>query len=511
MGAFQIVYDDFSGGQYMGPRPADQPKNTWHGLDVLATPTGELIPGGTRLAAQHSVAESGGTILDHWIFEQYGYVFVSFTAASKMIRYDHSNGTLFPVGTTSWTLLGTPIGNDVAYSSVTNRFYYPSFVALGTTQFYRISPTGTSNTTMTGSVDRTINGVKSYKLRLVAWGGNRIYYTGAWSGADFGSWSSANYYEFDSLVLQVYPRTDDLLVICEQGVYSLTGVLGSGVTIQLLSPGPNVSPGMAYGEVVNRSLFYLDAAGTVTLGTLDGRLYQHLGARSSAVGVFQQGDYGYTTNGYVTYEPGRVGALANGRVLAQFKNGYAYFESSPGVFSRSRVHSLDLARTTANQYKPPKIGPNAPNEYTTLAVRNSAISGQIAVYRTFTNIPEPTYLDANFSYSTSSTTTVLPTGTVELAEYWHQKPFTVKEMFIEYSVNTSGQISAYVEPTGVVDVGPTNLSGSVSNTATDTGQTAGSYRMFRYWPNSASKGFGMKPILTLTNCTVKRVIVNCED
>jgi hypothetical protein len=512
MGAFQIVYDDFSGGQYMGPRSANQPKNTWTGLDVLSTPTGELIPGGSILALRHTdVAGTVTSILDHWAIGEFGYIFAAAGSVVKLIRYQHTNGVSFPVTATSYSLAGSPIGNEVAYSSITSRFYYPSFVTIGSSVIYRVSTTGGNNTQMTGTLDRTILGVVSYNLRLVAWGGARLFYTGNWSGTDFGSWSSTQYYEFNSPIKNVFVRTDDLLVVCDDGVYSLTGVLGSSVNIQLIIPGTNTASGMQKGDVVNRSLYYVDDSGSDS-GQVDGRLYRMIGASTQGVGSFQKGDYGHTPNGFVPINPGNVCAMSGGRIAVVFKSGYAYFETHDTNFARSKIHNAVIANNASGRYRIAKSGVNAPNEYMLLAVIDPAQSGKIDVYRTLTNVPEPTFVDANFNFSTSSTCLVKPSGTVTLPEYWHQKPFTVKEMFIEYAVAAGGgTISGYVEPTGLVDVAPANIAASVSNTAQELTPPVGGNRMYRYWPDSASKGFGMKPNLSITNCSVKRVIVNCED
>jgi len=48
-------------------------------------------------------------------------------------------------------------------------------------------------------------------------------------------------------------------------------------------------------------------------------------------------------------------------------------------------------------------------------------------------------------------------------------------------------------------------------TITQTTANAGDFVMYRYHPNNASKGFGAKPIITMTNTAIKRVVINCED
>jgi hypothetical protein len=55
MGSFQITYDDFSAGQYMGNRSTNLPKNTWYGNNVLPTPSGQLIASGQANAATWAV------------------------------------------------------------------------------------------------------------------------------------------------------------------------------------------------------------------------------------------------------------------------------------------------------------------------------------------------------------------------------------------------------------------------------------------------------------------------
>lgn len=523
MGTFQVVYDDFSGGQYMGPKATNLPKNTWKGNDVICNPSGELIPTGTKRVINFTDASGANVdgLLDHWVVGDYGYVFIynanTLPVTYRLIRYQHTNGTAFPVTPNAYSLTmpgGYSMGSTMAYSSVTERFYYVTRAVTPISSVYRVSTTGTNNTAMTGTISAFLEGVVAYGLRLVAWStlNNRLYYTGSWSGTDFGAWSNTQYYEFESRIRMVFARTEDLLVICDYGVYSLTGVLGSGVTIQLIVPGSSLSDGMQFGDVVNRSLYHLDVASPgqsfgPSGGAPDGRLHQLIGATSRAVASFELGDYGFNPNGYSTIDPGRVNGLPGSRMSVVFKNGWSYFEVTPGVFGRSKIHNITVPNNTY-RYRPGKTGPQAPNEYMLTAFLNN---GLIDVYRTFTNVVEPTFLDANFSNSTSSTCTDEPVGTVELSEYWHQKPFTVKEMFIEYSAAASGSVSAYIEPTGVVDVAAATLPSVVSNTVTDANPPVGSYRMYRYWPNNASKGFGMKPILTITNCSIKRVIVNCED
>jgi len=510
MATFQVVYDDFSGGQYMGFRPANQPKNTWTGTDVLANANGELIPGGNRLVGTWTqTVGAEGDIVDHFYENQTGYFF---TNGSRFVKYTHNNGTAFPVSFTVYTPSGTGIIASAAFSELHNRFYY--LLASGSGgSVYSMTKTGSSALFYTIPSGHLPAKIFAYKQRLVYFGNNRMYYSGVWNGSAYGAFTTGHYYEFDSDIVSMFPRTDDLLAICDDGTYSLTGVLGSGVTIQTLTPGENVSVGMRNGAIVNRSLFYVDEANSN--GSIDGRLYRMVGASIQHVASFDYGDYDFQSNGFNIADPGKVVAMPNGRIAVQLRSGYTYFESTPGVFAKSKVFTITetaLSRAASQQYAPARPMSGAPDEYLLTAVITNPTNEQISIYRTYTNVPGPTKLDANFNYSTNSTCTVNPTGTVELSEYFHNKPFSVKEVFIEYSISEStSTVSCNIVPTGVVDVPVGTLPSVVSATSTETNATSGGYRMYRYWPNNASKGFGVKPQLTITNTFIKRVILNCED
>lgn len=514
MGAFQIVYDDFSGGQYMGPKPANQPKNSWKGDNVIASPNGELIPTGTVLIARNN-GSTGEEVIDHWIDSTSGYVFVgnpTLSLTPRMLVYNHWFARQSTIqSTTNFTLPATPSGY-VAYSAAsvaTTGFYWTN--GSSTSSFYRTTTAGTT-TTMTGTVAANCRNVIAYKLRLLTFAVSRLYYTATWSGTSFGSWSSTQYYEFDSPIINVYPRTDDLLVICSGGVYSVTGVFGSSVNIQMIIPASGVSDGMKSGDVIGRTLYYLDLPNDVSNSSLDGRLYRLAGASTTPTASFELDDYYTNESGYTTNFLGNITSLTNGRMATQFKTGWTYSESTPGVFTRNKAFTKTFTQSNYGSFIA-KPATSAPNDYVCTATSAETTGGRVEIFRTLVNVPRPMFVDS--IYQTAATAayapSVLPVGTVELSEYWHQKPFTVKEMFIEYSAGTTGSLSAYVEPTGVIDVPAATLSSVVSTTTTDSSPPAGSYRMYRYWPNNASKGFGMKPVLTLTNCTVKRVIINCED
>ena len=518
MATFQVVYDDFSGGQYMGMRPANQPKNTWNGNNVISNANGELIPVGTRTAATFAgVASTTGRIWGHFYGPNEGFIFATYgTATSRFLRYNHVNGTAFPVTMTA-TTLSHRITSPVAYSYLAGSFYYGGTDTNGLNPSLRsIDPVGnTSNITWSGASPPTINSVHSYKYRLLLRTtlSNRLFYTNVFSGGTYSGLSTSQYYEFNSDILGIYPRTDDVLVVCADGIYSVTGVFGSSINIQLISSEAAVIGTMNQAAIINRDLFYTDGSRFST-GSIDGRLYRMSGISSRPIASFEYGDYYFNDTGQRIASPSSIVSIANSRLTIQFRNGTTYFESAPGVFGKANVWSLaetatSLTNASTYQVAEPIIG--CPDEYILTAVVDTTnTASPITAYRTLINTPGPTKLTARFD-TTASTPTVNPTGTVELSEYWHSKPFTVKEMFVEYSITTGGSVSASIIPTGVVDVPAATLPSVVSTAASELTPPAGGYRMYRYWPNNASKGFGVKPQLEITNCFVKRVILNCED
>lgn len=514
MASFQVLYDDFSGGQYMGIKDANQPKNTWDGNNVITNPNGNLIPTGTITVGSYAgvAGQTNVGIIGHWYDYANGYVISKYGTTTYLHKYAHLNGTTFPLTPTTYTLTGS-INTNVAYSFLNNSFYYGA----GTSVYPVSAASGAMGTPMTfpSSIPSLL---ESYKLRLVGVGSppERLYYSGVWGGSSYGAFSSGQYYDFNSSIRGIYPRTDDLLVVCDDGIYSLTGVLGSSVNIQLLAPQHNASNGMDRGTIINRNLYYIDNPGTVlgtdSNGSFDGRLYRFIGASNQHVASFKYGDYIFSDTGRRPAMAGSVVGLVNARLSVQFRNGITYFESNPGVFGKAQVWNItpsDNALAYDKVFQVARPMDEAPDEYMLTAfVNHDATNKPINIYRTIINVPGPTKLDARFSVSTSSPTQN-PTGTVELAEYWHQKPFSVKEVFIEYTAITGASVSCYIEPTGVVDVPPGNI--TPSQTSSETAPAVGNTRMYRYWPNNAMKGFGVKPHLTLTNCHIKRVILNCED
>jgi hypothetical protein len=524
MGTFQITYDDFSGGQYMGNKSTNLPKNTWTGKNIICAPDGQLMPSQPLELSRYQtgLTSTFATIADHWIIGADSFVFTRWGttpgSATMTVHSNIYNGTTAPTAPTVFplTYLGTPllILGQVAYAqipgSVLNGFF---FAHLG--KIYRIdNPSGA--VTLISSALSDASNVMLYGYRLFAWSGTRFLY---YSDTDMITWSASQYYEFNSPIRNVVARTNDLLVFTDGGVYSVVGVPGSSVTIQLIVPELNVMEGMDKAVVVNRKAYFLDDSRNSFY--FSGRIHVLNGATVQTAYQILNSDTVAVSKKGITYEIGHFNVAPNGQLALQLTNGYFYIETTPGQWSRFYSSRNDYTTNTAsNQQRIGKPGPTAPDELCLVASIStdspfSASDPGLVLTRYLHNIPAIENVDTGFSTSLLGVTT--PTGTVTLSEYWHSKPYTVKEVFVEFFARTgyTPAITVGITPTGIIDLYSADNGGALVEASqpltVGTANTNNASITQRYRVNNAAKGFGATTYLTITNATIKRVILNCED
>jgi hypothetical protein len=513
MGSFQITYDDFSGGQYMGNKSSNLPKNSWFGENVIPLPNGQLMPVGQITVSTITKPTSAVQtyIQDFHLIGADSYLFTSSdgVSTSRMIKTAVvSNGTLFPITSTSTTLTAI-IDGKVAFNPAASSlaFYYiGSGAGAGGGTVYSVSYAGANAVVSTALAGLLLTDMVMYGFRLLAYGGNtkRLYY----SDTTLTTWSTANYYEFTGNIINVIPRTNDLLVICDTGVFSLVGVLGSSITSQLIVPSTNIPEGMRDATAVNRNIYYFDQQLT---GAIDGRIYRLTGSTAQPIATLSLDDVNnaQSTSGI---ESVRVSTLNDGKLCAMDKVGRAYAETVPGTWVRL-VNDATVSCTPflKRQHQVSRPGPNSFNEFFLVAYVQYATQ-TIYIYRYIYNVTDFTDKDRDFTnIGVPSSSLQIPTGTVTLSEYWHSKPFTVKEVFVEYYSTSVSQIDVQIIPTGMVDVIPQNVSSMVSTNIGNLQLGSVNTVMQRFRPNDANKGFGVKPKLEITYSIIKRVILNCED
>lgn len=511
MGSFQITYDDFSGGQYMGPRSTNLPKNTWFGENVTVLPNGQLIPVGSSLASTIPTVTltTSAAIRDFILIGDTSFMFVSYLpgSTSRMTKTTGiANGNAFPITSVNYTLTGI-IAGKVGYDPSSS----PNFYYINTTgNIYSITQTGSLTLVSAALLSLSLTNMAMYGYRLLAYGpsSKRLYY----SDTTLGTWSaSSQYYEFTGNILNVIPRSNDLIVVCDTGVFSVVGVFGTSITIQLLVPMSNITEGMRDATIVNRSVFYLDQQLT---GAPDGRIYALNGATSQPVAVMDLNDIN-VAQAASQKEAFRLFSLNDGKLVTASKVGYAYVETISGTWARLNNTTANSSSTIAKQHQVATPGPNSYNEFFVAAFVDN-VSNDIYIHRYIYNVTQITNNDVNL-LSGGAAGSSAPTGTVTLPEFFHSKPFTVKEAFVQFFARAgyTPAITVGITPSGMVDLyssynGSSSLEASVALTV-GTANTNNASITQRYHANNAAKGMGVSPSLTFSNATIKRVILNCED
>jgi hypothetical protein len=518
MASFQIVYDDFSGGQYMGPKATNLPKNTFQGENVLPTTHGEVIPTGVYPLgyADAPVNVDYAQIRDLWQVSQTAYAFVHWSASGTNYSRMVTNSTTSVTSTYDYATGGI-ISGRVAFDSTSNSFYYVSGTSLGAATIRNITISGTDTAVSSGvfTSGTWLTEIALYGYRLVCWGSlsNRLYY----SNTDKTTFSLSQYYEFNGLILNVAVRTNDLLVFTTSGLYSVVGILGSSVTIQLISPSLNIIDGMQDMALVNRTPYFLDNQAT---GQIDGRLHRMVGSTTEMVASITADDIAVANTPLLAnnYQVARVATINNSAIVVQMKNGTSYVQTRSGAWVRLKYAVSPAPIYDKNQYAVAKyavknatIDQYPADEYFVAAyIDGTHAKRRLTFYRYIHNVYQAPYLDQNFAAPWTSGT-VLATGTVRLSEYWHQRPFSVRQVIIEYKTSSNASVTATVEPTGCLDALASNISSLTSTGVAAGSQATSAYVTEQFLCDNASKGYGAKVSLSLQGCSVRRVILNCED
>lgn len=522
MGTFQLTYDDFTGGHYMGDHVNKQPGNTWKGSNVTLTPRGDIIPVNVDTTNTYTFTGaspiSQGWVLDHWIVGGYSYVFATWEKPSavyysRLIVQNINDPASSP---TTYTP-SREFKGQAAYDPTIEKFYFAS-------GGYIISldkNTGTS-TTISSALAGTAstNNVAISGYRLLTWAApfgfgstndsSKLYY----SNTARSSFATTDYYEFAGSIRAVYPRTNDIIVVTNEGTYSMVGVLGQSITIQRLLNTSDTMEGMRYSAVVGRNLVFGDS---IRDGTIDGSLYEMVGATVSPIASF---DSDVVISNYNSGKENMVVQnVGNGCVAVAFKTGSVYIGTQTGSWSRlsglSSVSGTDKIRISQSSV-------DAQNEY--FAVARVTGADTVAVQRFTFHVPfamRTAYIFASSNTSTANGAT----GTMTLPDYWHGRPFTVKEVMAEWIIDDksatyitgSAGISATVTPLGCVDVTPANVPSLTTSTASDSVTTS---TLTTGWPirtisrlrvDNANKGYGASIQIDIDSCRLRRVIVTCED
>lgn len=532
MGTFQVTYDDFTGGHYMGNRSAALPRNTWYGTNVVLNGKGELIPGsvgeiGTSpktVAGLYQAYESsipfGFTYYgDNYFVVTEAGLTTSLIKQSRLIHVDSGYGSAPTI--TSYALLGVATGpcttaNDFATTGQQTLFYVDSNASNIRKVTLPIWGPVTDSVVSSALSSIAIDSIVAYKYRLVVWCRNtgsiesqKIFY----SDPTKSTFSTVDYYEFPSAVQKCIPRANDLLVICSDGVYSVTGVLGESVNIQLLAPATELFNGMRDAKATGRSVYFM--AQDRTEFPLDPRIYQFLGSTSTEIARIDIQDYATSVTDQSTFNIARGSDL-----MIWLQNGAFYVQKADGPFYRFIQTRPTPFLTTPQAYLAEPIDAFTSGDTEQGRVTGACFDddGNIDLFQFSWGESYPGRIFTN-AYSDAP-----KSASVQLSEYWHSKPCTVRDLLVEAVYDTTtltflsgnASVQAQIIPTGTIDFTVNQTPSLTSSTQTYTTTLSsvtnnGSRVLHRFRVDNAIRGYGFYPQITFQGCRIRRVIAVCED
>jgi hypothetical protein len=464
---FDVEWDDFSGGYWLGTNKLSQPRNTWQGDDIIvAYQDGTLKVGARpvdvgavtawRYAAARVPDPLAGAVDSVW------YEDVSpFT--SKVLKVN---------GTTIATLTGTINGYHAKRLTfyAGNRYVFGAYTDTGVPKIAVVNYN--ANTHTTHNVNVEFGQLHTFGDFIVAAYFNRLYYS---APGDPTSWSSADYYDIGDSTITAFCNTPSgLLIGTSSGWWMGSGVLGDTFTLRQAN---NTSAPIFPGSAIDSSLGVLFKAS-------DG-LWALNGTQSAPVVYLDPSGFGFAR------------------------------QAGPDFVGMSCSDGALLYSEATRQWR--KIthpdGDLEPYEgfcsETTLRFFNQSLTGQ-----------ECTYDHSPAGICTDGT--AFAQGTVTLAEFESRVPFTVTELLVEVDLGDSS--NNYTRSIGCELVGPSrplDYGGDLSAVGYSSqpqtqvlpamAATSGEKFMARFGQDMFGTSFAFQPRLSLQGVKVRRVIARCEE
>lgn len=516
----------------MGNRAASLPKNTWYGTNVILNGKGELIPGsvgeigtsaktvaGTFVSSDSSIPFGFTYYGDNYFVVTEAGASVGIIQQSRLVGVSSGYGSTPTI--TSYPLSGVATGNCTTANDFATTgqqtLYYVDSVAANVRKVTLPTWGPVVDSVLSSALSGiAIDSIVAYKYRLVVWcrstgstESHKIFY----SDPTKSTFSTIDYYEFPSAVQLCIPRANDMLVICSDGVYSVTGVFGESINIQLLTSANELFNGMRDAKASGRSVFFLAADRNEF--PYDPRIYQFLGSTSTEIARIDIQDYASSVADESTFNISRGGDL-----MVWLSSGAFYVQKASGPFFRFV------------QSRPANFGPmpqaclaQPVDAFTTADQEQGRVTG--ACFDSTGNVDIFQYSWGNsypgVIYQTTTSTTP-KSGAVQLSEYWHSKPCVVRDLLVEAVYDTTtitdlsgnASVQAQIIPTGAIDFTvnqtPSLTSSAQTYTTTLSSVAAnGSRVLHRFRVDDAIRGYGFYPQITFQGCRIRRVIAICED
>ena len=489
--AFDVEWDDFTGGHFVGARSTGQPMNTWTGTGVICTADeGMLMPdGGWRSYAAYSTTGVNTTPL-HSAWNLAGEV--EFIYKSNLGLKMTSGGSITTYAPGAFSPANGHVCRAGSYVAI------PSNAAAS----IRLSDSSTVTPPVTPSL-----GVWFWKGWGLVPSGYKLYFSNPY---DMSTWSASNYITIPdqgSTIISVVPLADEILVLTGDAWYSITGVLGQTTVVRRVSKiGANSGSGAYCAAELQGGILFAsgtDRAARILAGTT---VRQSVVLNDDITSIVNAGDYLIAMN---TEGPAWIYSEASRRwrcspLPSHLSQGvdYGYYE---GVENTS-TYTPDLAITA----------------------RRGLTSGLLTqtgkVYFQSKEPMEPVFTSGAFDSATAT-----------LAEYRAKDPFLVKKLLVEIDfgqpqsqqrayVSQDGQrsLTAKVATNARANLAPRFLRDSSGNVElmasaplTETWNSAsstlrGDRVMLEFDVNDGAATYAAAPQLTMQGVKVRRVILKAE-
>lgn len=520
---FDVVYDDFAGGYYVGPSYANQPRNTFHGDNIMATadeallmPAAELLPASSAFSTSSSGRIVRGTV------DSAGRVVTVDRLSSGNTTLHWFDVSAFPATTpfSTTTAAATTYVDD-------NAEQRSPLVAFGNNFYYYVGHKDNAGATAAQISQHDATGITFVDTPLPAGAHpicvahdqflcvfprtlssirNRFYYSAPGNGA---SWDSNNYYNIGNPnypIRAMVSRGTELYIGKPDGWWLLTGVLGQTASIRKIA---HRGPTSAVVPIVsNLGIMYPATEVAEPFGTAALRLLRGSQVEPMLYWPYPRPDGIVSTH---VVELVRVGD----HIIMDGQDGMSVFVfNEPRQRWRRLLRPTDISTSCVNYFTPAETPSLSRYAYFVRTQDKAVGTADARIYRHELEPVEPPVTSTN----------TFTSGTASLAQYVHRSPFVINNVLIELNLGyTSTQsersIGISLSTTGAaLDGGNTSLTQFANRTsATQTAilpLTTNTNResvWYRFAPNDGGHTMAVTPNLTLKGVKVARVILRCSE
>lgn len=522
---FDIEYDDFSGGYWVGPSSNKQPRNTFRGDNIMATadeallmPAAEMLPASSTF----STSSAGRFTRAHQLSDSSIYVAEKANAANATLY--SFNTSAFPTVTTTTTTAANAscyIDNyDEQRSPLvqfgSNAYFYAGINDNGALTASQIGQFGSAGITLLDTPFPASNPPVCVPhdafMCVFSRGGNngnqrhRFYYS---APGDATSWNSNNYYDIGNPnypIRAMVSRGTELYIGKADGWWLLTGVLGQTASLRKIAhrgPTKTVVP-----IVSNFGIMYPATEVAEPFGTAALRLLRGSQVEPMLYWPYPRPDGIVSTH---TVELVRVGD----HIIMDGQDGMSVFVyNEPRQRWRRLLRPTDISTSCVNYFTPAETPSLSRYAHFVRTQDKPMGTADARIYRHELEPVEPPTTSAG----------VYTSGSASLAEYTHHTPFVINSVIAELDMgytSTQSERSISVSlstPGALLDGGASTLTQFANRTsATQTvtlplvATTNREKVWLRFSPNDGGHTMAVTPNVTLKGVKLSRLIVRCSE